>query len=61
MCCLPGSVKCMRCYLFACQLPSKEYTSVAPLVYDLLMCIYDAICVSHAVSCQISKICKNEK
>ena len=61
MCCLPGSVQWMRCYLFACQLPSQEYISIAPLIYDLVMCIHDTICVLHAVSCQIHKICKNEK
>ena len=61
MCCLPGSVQWMRCYLFACQLPSKECISIVPLIYDLVMCIYDAICVAHAVSHQIWKIRENEK
>ena len=31
MCYLPGSVQWMRCYLFACQLPSKELSALCPL------------------------------
>ena len=31
MCYLPGSVQWMRCYLFACQLPSKELSASCPL------------------------------
>ena len=31
MCYLPGSMQWMRCYLFACQLPSKELSALCPL------------------------------
>ena len=40
---------------------TEEYISIAPLIYDLVICIYDAICVSHAVSRQICEMHENEK
>ena len=37
---LPGSVQWMGCYLFACQLPSKELSALHLLFFTICNCVF---------------------